>query len=227
MSGSRKRNLSPTALSWKLICLFKGFPFFPLLFFSSPGRSLLNNLMANRVGVDMPPSNLSSTFLRLVPVSRSPIAQLTTQLRNRETPAEYRPTSTNQSCGTLEQQRTTELGDEMRAVQSTYTACIGDQTLSPAVRDLYRLVTTLASEAIPESDAHLGSSIEKANVVRTIDRYVRETTSEYGTALSELSSRTDDARLFRFHAHLGDYAVRSRWANYESLTLLTVHLHRM
>lgn len=162
--------------------------------------------MANRVGVDMPPSNLSSTLLRLVPVSRSPTAQLTTQLRNRETPAEYRPTSTNQSCGTLEQQRTTELGDEMRAVQSTYTACIGDQTLSPAVRDLYRLVTTLASEAIPESDAHLGSSIEKANVVRTIDRYVRETTSEYGTALSELSSRTDDARLFRFHAHLGDYA---------------------
>ena len=163
--------------------------------------------MANRVGVGMPSSNLSSTFSRLVPVSRSPTAQLTTQLRYRETPAEYRPTSTNQSCDTLDQQRTTELGDEMRAVQSTYTACVRDQTLSSTVQDLYRLVTTLAAEAIPESDEHLSSSIEKANVVRTIDRFVRETTSEYGTALRELSSRTHDTRLFRFHAHLGDYAM--------------------
>ena len=32
------------------------------------------------------------------------------------------------------------------------------------------------------------------------------TTSEYGTTLRELSSRTSDTRLFRFHAHLGDYA---------------------
>ena len=162
--------------------------------------------MANRVGIGMPSSNLSRTFSRLVPVSRSPTAQLTTQLRNRETPAEYRPTSTNQSRDSLDQQRITELGDEMRAVQSIYTACVRDQTLSSTVQDLYRLVTTLAAEAIPESDEHLSSSIEKANVVRTIDRFVRETTSEYGTALRELSSRTHDARLFRFHAHLGDYA---------------------
>ena len=179
---------------------------FSLLFFSSPGKSFLNNLMANRVGVDMPSSSLSSTFSRLVPVSRSPTAQLTTQLRNRETPEEYRPASTNQSRGTLEQQRTTELGDEMRAVQSIYTACSRDQTLSSTVQDMYRLVTTLATEAIPESEAHLDSSIEKANTVRTLDRYVRETTSEYGTALRELSSRTHDTLLFRFHAHLGDYA---------------------
>lgn len=162
--------------------------------------------MANRVGVDMPSSSLSSTFSRLVPVSRSPTALLTTQLRDRETPQEYRPTSTNQSRGTLEQQRTTELGDEMRAVQSIYTACSRDQTLSSTVQDLYRLVTTLATEAIPESDAHFDSSVDKANIVRTIDRFVRETTSEYGTALRELSSRTQDTRLFRFHAHLGDYA---------------------
>ena len=162
--------------------------------------------MANRVGVDMPSSSLSSTFSRLIPVSRSPTALLTTQLRNRETPQEYRPASTNQSRGTLEQERITELGDEMRAVQSIYTACSRDQTLSPTAQDMYRLVSTLATEAIPESDAHLDSSVDKANVVRTIDRFVRETTSEYGTALRELSSRTHDARLFRFHAHLGDYA---------------------
>lgn len=180
---------------------------FSFLFSSFPPQvSFLNIVMANRVGVDMPSSSsLSGTFSRLVPVSRSPTAQLTTQLRNRETPAEYRPAPTNQSSGTLGQQRTTELGDEMRAVRTIYTACIRDQTLSSATQDLYRLVTTLATEAVPESDAHLGSSIEKANVVRTIDRFVRETTSEYGTALRELSSRTHDTRLFRFHAHLGEY----------------------
>ncbi|KAM0798225.1 hypothetical protein BDR22DRAFT_823574 [Usnea florida] len=172
-----------------------------LVFKSSP-----NSLFSFSSPPGMPSSNLSSIFSRLVPVSRSPTAQLTTQLRYRETPAEYRPTSTNQSRDSLDQQRTMELGDEMRAVQSIYTACVRDQTLSSTVQDLYRLVTTLAAEAIPESDEHLSSSIEKANVVRTIDRFVRETTSEYGTALRELSSRTHDARLFRFHAHLGDYA---------------------
>ena len=162
--------------------------------------------MANRVGVDMLGSHNSSTFSRLFPVSRDPTVQLTTHFRRRETPAEYPPVSPNQSSGTLDQQRTIELGNEMRAVQSTYTARIGDQDLSPTVRDLYRLVTTLAAEAVPQSDGHLGSSIEKANMVRTIDRYVRETTSDYNTALCELSSRTRDTRLFRFHAHLGDYA---------------------
>ena len=116
--------------------------------------------MANRVGVDMLSSSLSSTFSRLVPVSRSSTAQLTTQLRYRETPVEYRPTSTNQSCDTLDQQRTTELDNEMRAVQSIYTARVRDQNLSSTVQDLYRLMTTLAAEAIPNSDEHLGSSIE-------------------------------------------------------------------
>ena len=68
-------------------------------------------------------------------------------------------------------------------------------------------MTRLATEAIPESNEHLDSSIDKANTVRTIDRFVRETTLEYGNALRELSSRTHDTRLFRFHAHLGDYAA--------------------
>ena len=151
-------------------------------------------------------SHNSSTFSRLIPVSRDPTAQLTLQQRHRETPEEYRPASPNQSSGTLEQQRTTELGDEMRTVQSIYTARVGDQELSPTVRDMYRLVTTLAAEAVSESDGHLDGSTEKANMVRTIDRFVRETTSDYNTALRELSSRTQDTRLFRFHAHLGDYA---------------------
>ena len=184
------------------VLLFKKFPASLFSSFSSLGKSLPNNLMANRVGVDMLGSHNSSTLSRLVPVSRDPTAQLTIQLRHRKTPEEYRrPASSDQSFGTLEQQRATELGDEMRAVQSIYTARIGDQDLSPTVRDMYQLVTTLAAEAVPESDAHLDSSIEKANMVRTIDRFVRETTSDSNTALRELSSRTQDTRLFRFHAH--------------------------
>ena len=43
-------------------------------------------------------------------------------------------------------------------------------------------------------------------MVRTIDRCVREITSDHNTALCELSSRTQDTRLFRCHAHLGNYA---------------------
>ena len=206
-------SMQPYGVAMEMLLLFSGSSsvflrvVFSLLFSSfSRGKSFLNNLMANRVGVDMPSSSLSSTFSTPIPVSRRATAQLTTQLRNSETPEEYRPASTNLPRGTLEQQRTTELGDEMRAVQSIYTACSRDQTLSSTVQDMYRLVTTLATEAIPESEGHLDSSIEKANVVRTIDRFVRETTSEYGTALRELSSRTHDTRLFRFHAHLGDYA---------------------
>ena len=74
----------------------------------------------------------------------------------------------------------------MLTVQSVYTARIGDQGLSPTVRDMYCLVTTLAAEAVSASDPNLDSSIEKANLVRTIDRFVRETTSDYNTALNEI-----------------------------------------
>ena len=50
---------------------------------------------------------------------------------------------------------------------------------------MYRLVVDLANEAVSEPDENFGSSIEKANYVRTIDRFIRETTSEYGNALRE------------------------------------------
>ena len=90
-------------------------------------------------------------------------------------------------------------------------ARIGDQDLSPTVRDTYRLVTTLATEALSEFNAHLDGSIEKANMVRAIDRFVQEIISDYNTALRELSSRTQDTRLFRFYAHLGDYVHLQRY----------------
>ena len=158
-------SMQPYGVAMEMLLLFSGSSFvflrvvFSLLFSSfSRGKSFLNNLMANGVGVDMTSSSLSSTFSRLIPVSRRATAQLNTQLRNRETPEEYRPASTNQSRGTLEQQRTTELGDEMRAVQSIYTACSRDQGQSSTVQDMYRLVTTLATEAM---EAHLDSSIER------------------------------------------------------------------
>lgn len=127
---------------------------------------------------------MALTISRPIPVSRNPTAQLTTHVRRRETPAEYPPASPDQSSGTLDQQRTTELGNEMRAV---YTARIGDQDLSPTVRDLYRLVTTLAAEAVPYRNPTRISAVRsrrQANMVRTIDRYVRETTSDYNTAFT-------------------------------------------
>lgn len=94
----------------------------------------------------------------------------------------------------------------MCGIRSAYRAPLEDQDLSPTVRDMYCLVSGLADQAKLESDVYLESSIIKADVVRTIDRFVRDTTSDYNTALRELSSRTQDTRLFRFHAHLGDYA---------------------
>ena len=67
-------------------------------------------------------------------------------------------------------------------------------------------MTALATEAIPESDEHFDSSIEKASVVATIDQFGRETLLECRTNLCKLWSWTHDTRLRRFHPHLGDYA---------------------
>lgn len=41
--------------------------------------------------------------------------------------------------------------------------------------------------------------------VRTMDRFIRDTISERTALLDELTSRTQENKLFRFHAH-GDYA---------------------
>ena len=112
----------------------------------------------------------------------------------------------NQSCGNLEQQQAARLGNEMRAVQSTYTACIRDQELPPSAQDVYRLVADLATKAVSGSDEHPGVSIDAVNAVRCIDRYIRETTSELNTARRDLAKRTEDTRLYRFHVHFADYA---------------------
>ena len=92
-------------------------------------------------------------------------------------------------------------------------------SLSPSVQDMYRLVFDLATEVVSESDEHLESSFEKANRVLPIDRYIRETISEFGNALRESSNRAYDLRLYRFHAHPGDYAgalcksLKELWEN--------------
>lgn len=64
----------------------------------------------------------------------------------------------------------------------------------------------MAAEAVSGSDEILVGSIKPVNEIRCIDRYVRGTTSELSTIRRDLSSQTDDIRLFRFHAHLADYA---------------------
>ena len=118
------------------------------------------------------------------------------------------PISTSdQSCGNLAQQRTAVLDDgEMGAVHTNYTACIADQDLPPSAQDVYRLVASTAVDAMLKSNEHSGLSTQKANVVHCMDRYIRETTLDLNTARQDLSKRTDDNRLFRFPAHLGDYA---------------------
>ena len=94
----------------------------------------------------------------------------------------------------------------MRAVHIIYIARVRDQNLSFTIQDLYRLMVTSVVEVISSFDEHLDSFIEKTNIIRIIDRFVREITSRYDTTLYELSSRIYDIRLFRFHVHLADYA---------------------
>ena len=123
-------------------------------------------------------------------------------------PDAYRPGSkSDQPRGDLAQQRTGILDDEeMSAVYSTYTACSEAQDSPPSAQDMYRLVASMAVDAMSRSNEHADIANQKANVVRCMDRYIRETTLELNVARRELSSRTDDNRLFRFHAHMGDYA---------------------
>jgi hypothetical protein len=71
--------------------------------------------------------------------------------------------------------------DEMRAVQTSYTASIGDQDLPSSAQDLYRLIAKMAADAVSGSDEHPVISADTVNAVRCIDRYVRETTSDRNT----------------------------------------------
>lgn len=109
--------------------------------------------------VDMANHDLDSkspTFSRLFPASRSVGLYLTSQLHSRKMPDTYRPVSTSdQSRGNLEQQRTAMLDDEeMSAVHSKYTACIGDQDSPPSAQDMYRLVASMAVDAMSKSNEH-------------------------------------------------------------------------
>ena len=64
----------------------------------------------------------------------------------------------------------------------------------------------MAADALLGSNAHSGISAQKADAVRYMDRYIRETTLELNSARRDLSEQASDTRLFRFHAHLGDFA---------------------
>lgn len=94
----------------------------------------------------------------------------------------------------------------MSAVHLNYTACIGDQDSPSYAQDMYRLVANMALDVMSTFNEPAGLSNQKANAVRCIDLYIRETTLDLNIARQDLSERTDDNRLFRFHAHLGDYA---------------------
>lgn len=150
----------------------------------------------------------SGTFSRLFPESRCLNFRHSNLLPCLRLPDEYRcPTSVDdQTFGFSESANSGNLLDEMRAVQSSYTACIEDQDLPSSTQDLYRLITKMAADAVSGSDEHPVIPAETVNAVRCIDRYVRETTSDRNTLQQDLKKRADDNRLFRLHAHLGDYA---------------------
>lgn len=157
----------------------------------------------NRVG-----SN-AGTFAKLVPKSRFTRTPLNTQAPNRKVPDHYRtPTSTaHQTSVSSGPTDPGNLRDEMRAVQSIYTARIGDEGLPSSAQELYRLVADMAAKTVSGSDEHPSVSIEAVNTVRCIDRYIRETTSELNTVRQDLWNQVEDNSLFRFHAQYGDYAA--------------------
>ena len=64
----------------------------------------------------------------------------------------------------------------------------------------------MAGDALLESNEHPEASIQKVDAVRTIDRYIRKTILETNSVRCDLVDQNHDNRLYRFHAHLGDYA---------------------
>ena len=98
-----------------------------------------------------------------------------------------------------------ELDNEMQAVMSRYTDCVGHPDLPEGTRELYQLVARMASFA-SGSDSHPFTRTDASDAVRCIDRYVRETASDAKTTNSALSTMAGDAELYRLHAVIGDYA---------------------
>ncbi|KAK4693412.1 hypothetical protein P7C71_g3987, partial [Lecanoromycetidae sp. Uapishka_2] len=92
----------------------------------------------------------------------------------------------------------------MATVQSNYTAAVRSQQLSASTQDLYRLVAKLAGYANGTDENHF-TPTDASDAVRCIDKYVRETASDLDATSRDLSKVTEDTRLFRFHAALGDY----------------------
>lgn len=156
----------------------------------------------------MADDNVDITFSTLVPASRSVEFKLSVRSHNREVPDAYRSCSkSDQSPENLEQQRTVDFADEeMQAVMVNYTARIGDQNLPSSVKDMYRLIVNMTADAMSGFNAHPSISTQKVNAVRCMNRFIREITLNLNSARRDLSERAHDNTLFRFHAHLGDYA---------------------
>lgn len=148
----------------------------------------------------------TGTFSRLIPASRSLTYPPLGQLRNRKAPAPCLGASdSSQSSGSPGQYQTGDFYNEMRTVESTYTACVRSEDLPLNTQELYRLVARLAGLAANGSDEHPFTPTEASNAVRCLDQYVRETASETNVANSEISRMATDTRLFRFHGALGDF----------------------
>lgn len=150
---------------------------------------------------------------------------------NRKMPADYRvsTSTTNQTSEHFEPTNPRHRIDEMRAVESNYTARIENEGLPFDARKLYRLIADMTVKAVSDFAKHFVISIETVNAIRCIDQYVKKTMSKLNTphcgrsfllsfllakdlshchlaVRRNLSSRTDDNRLYRFHVHLTNYA---------------------
>lgn len=115
-------------------------------------------------------------FDKLIPKSRSIEFQFPPEPPNRKMHDDYRAsTSTaNQTSESFEPTNPRHFINEMRAVESGYTARIGDGAPPSDARKLYRLIADKAVKAMPGSEEHLVISIEAVNTVRCIEQYVRK-----------------------------------------------------
>lgn len=95
--------------------------------------------------------------------------------------------------------------DEMQAVKSRYTACVGIQDLPGSTQAVYRLVARLAGIAAGSDELPFTAN-EASDAVRCLDNYVKETASEHSAVSQDLSTMTEEVELYRLYAAIGDHA---------------------
>lgn len=97
-----------------------------------------------------------------------------------------------------------DLGQEMHDVKSKYTLCLRRLDLSQSDRTFYGVIVDMARVATNDSGV---TSTEAAARVRSMDKYVQDAVAESAVTSRNLAVMEEEARLYRFHAHLGDFSA--------------------